>query len=53
MNKFHEAAINNKDSIEELIAEVNPLIKYKEEAEAEAARSRDEYNLLSNCLDTL
>ena len=48
-----EAIINNKDSIEELIAEVNSLIKFKEEAEAEAARRKDEYNLLSNRLDTL
>ena len=48
-----EAIINNKDSIEELIAEVNSLVKFKEEAEAESARRKDEYNLLSNCLDTL
>ena len=48
-----DAIINNKDSIEKLIAEVNSLIKFKEEAEAEAERRKDEYNLLSNCLDTL
>ena len=53
MDKYCEAIINNKDSIEELIAEVNSLIKFKEEAEAEAARKKNEYNLLSNRLDTL
>ena len=48
-----EAIVNNKDSIEELIAEVNSFFKFKEEAEAEATRRKDEYNLLSNHLDTL